>query len=111
MMSGSIQIEDIESMRRVEGIDDTDLRDGVRKLKAGDLVRLTFLPVGKPAGETLSVRITGVAQGRYSGELAQGAVSAGLAALRPGVPVMFTADHIHSLGPPQPAVPRRVLSR
>ncbi|MFL5341504.1 MAG: hypothetical protein ACJ8F7_15270 [Gemmataceae bacterium] len=97
-MPESIQIEDIEEMRRREGIDDVQLRDGVRNLKAGSFVRLTFLPEGKPSGETLAVRIMRIARGRYYGQLAQRAVSAGLAELRPGVPVSFTAAHIHSLG-------------
>ena len=104
MSSALIQIEDIEGMRRREGIDDVQLREGLRSLKAGSYVRLTFLAVGKPpTGETLAVRVTHVARGRYYGKLAQHARSARLAELRPGLPVTFTAAHIHSLGLAQSA--------
>ena len=97
-MPDTIHIENIEQMRRNRGIDDIQLGNGVRHLKAGCLVRLTFLPGGKPAGETLTVRVTRIVRGRYFGQLAQRAVSAGLAELRPGTPVTFTAAHIHSIG-------------
>ena len=98
-MPGAIQIEVIEAMRRRESIDDVQLREGVRNLKAGSYVRLTFLAHGKPpAGETLVVRITRIVRGQYSGKLAQRAVSSRMAEIRPGLPVTFTAAHIHSLG-------------
>jgi hypothetical protein len=91
-------IENIEEMRRQEGIDDVELRQAIRGLAAGDLVRLTLLGGGRPtAGETLLVRITRIRGRAFRGELAQRPSSAGLSALRVGSPVAFTAAHIHSL--------------
>src|SRR5438477_584590 len=53
------QIENIEELRRREGIDDVELREEVRGLGVGDVVMLTFLTgTNSFAGETLPVRIT-----------------------------------------------------
>jgi hypothetical protein len=38
-----VEIEDIEKLRRQEGIDDVDLRRAVRALRVGDAVRVTLL--------------------------------------------------------------------
>jgi hypothetical protein len=98
-MTSPVQIEDIEAMRGVEGIVDAELREAIRGLKVGNLVRLTFLVSGKPsAGETLSVRITRVGtRGFFRGKLSQRPASAALAEIAIGAPVEFTAAQIHSL--------------
>jgi hypothetical protein len=41
-MQTSIEIEDIEEMRRAAGIDDVELRRDIRGLRAGDNVKLTL---------------------------------------------------------------------
>jgi hypothetical protein len=42
-MRHTVAIEDIEEMRRQEGIDDVELRKAIRGLHVGDSVKLTFL--------------------------------------------------------------------
>src|SRR5947209_20416805 len=78
-------IENIEAMRRQEGIDDVQLREEVRGLKVGDLVKLTLLTDAKSStSETLAVRITSVRGRIFHGELAGKPTSAGLSTLRVG---------------------------
>ena len=56
-----VRIEDIERLRQEAGIDDVELREGVRRLRVGDHVRVTLLAAGKPGTkETVVVRITRV---------------------------------------------------
>jgi hypothetical protein len=98
----AIEIENIEQLRQGVGIDDVELREEIRGLRAGDVVRLTFL-AGAPGGETLRVRITRVEARAFRGRLAQGPASARLAGLRVGSPVRFTPGHIHSLVKKAPA--------
>ena len=42
-MRNPVQIENIEEMRRREGIDDVELRSEIRDLQVGDSVRLTLM--------------------------------------------------------------------
>lgn len=91
-----MEIQDIEHMRQLAGIDDVELGEQIRQLRVGDLVRLTFL-AGAGKFETLPVRITTVRRGNFSGELTASASSAQLAALRRGSAVAFTRAHIHSV--------------
>jgi hypothetical protein len=97
-----IQIENIEEMRRREGIDDVELRAEIRGLRVGDLVRVT-LTTGAKSVETLLVRITSIRGAEYRGKLADRPASAGLSKLRAGSPLAFTRAHIHSLPRGQPA--------
>ena len=123
-MRNPVRIEDIEGMRRQAGIDDVELREEVRRLEIGDLVKLTFLTsINSFGGETLVVRVTQIHGRTFRGKLLNRPVSAGLRALRAGSSVGFTAAHIHSVagkselaqprgrchrvparGPPSPAV-------
>jgi len=97
-------IEDIDAMRRREGIDDVELREDVGALAVGDFVRLTLLPRDRSfAGETLSVRITGIHGSTFQGKLADPPASKGLAELRVGTPLVFSAAHIHSIPKGRPA--------
>jgi hypothetical protein len=91
-----VKLENIEEMRREEGIDDVELRTGIRRLKVGDFVKLTFLS-GATAFETLSVRITSIRGSAFRGKLAKAPTSAGLSGLEAGASVVFTTAHIHSL--------------
>lgn len=91
-------IENIEEMRRREGIEDVELREAIRGLHAGDLVKVTLLAGGAAAaGETLLVRITSIRGSAFRGKLADEPASLGLAQLRAGAPLTFTTAHIHSI--------------
>jgi len=93
-----MQIQDIEEMRRRNGIDDPELRDQIRALRRGDVIRITLLAEApSTASETLRVRITSVRSGLFRGKLASRPTSAGFAVLGAGSPVVFTAAHIHSV--------------
>lgn len=97
-MSGHLQIQDIEEMRRRVGIDDVELRKAICGLRAGALVKLTLLTgIPDAAGETLLVRITSVRGSAFRGKLASRPTSASLSGLRVGCRLAFTASHIHSL--------------
>jgi hypothetical protein len=97
-MRERLQIQDIEDMRRRAGIDDVELRQAIRGLRVGGLVRLTLL-TGAPGagGETLLFRITSIQGGAFRGRLASRPTSAGLSGLRVGRALAFTESHIHSL--------------
>jgi hypothetical protein len=97
-MGNPVQIENIEEMRRREGIDDVELRAEVRGLAVGDIVNLTLLPgTGPFAAETLRVRITSITGSAFRGKLVSKPVSAGLEQLRVGAAIVFSAAHIHSV--------------
>jgi len=95
-MRPAIEIEDIEEKRRQAGIDDVDLRQEIRGLRVGDVVKLTFM-AGPHVFETLPVRITSMRGLAFRGTLAHKATAAGLSTVRVGSSVVFTAAHIHSL--------------
>ena len=94
-MPNRVEIEDIEAMRRLQGIEDVELREAVQGLSAGDFVRITFL--AGASGETLLVRITSIKAGHFRGKLASPPMAAALAHLRVGSSITFTTTHIHSL--------------
>jgi hypothetical protein len=95
-MRNAVEIENIEEMRRREGIEDVELREEIRQLEIGDFVKLTLLS-GVNASETVLVRITSINGAAFRGKLASGLVSRGLSNLPVGAPVAFTTAHIHSL--------------
>jgi hypothetical protein len=93
-----MQIQDIEDMRRQCGIDDPTLRDQIRGLKRGDVIRLTLLAdAPSAAAETLRVRITSLRDGHFRGKLTSRPVSPAFSGMEIGSPVAFTAAHIHSV--------------
>ncbi len=94
-MQTTVEIENIEEMRRQEGIDDVELRVEIRALKVGDFVRLTFL-TSKTSFETVLIRITSIRGTAFRGKFAKRPISASLRK-RTGAPVVFSAAHIHSL--------------
>jgi len=97
-MRKPIQIENIEEMRRREGIDDVELREQIRRLGVGDFIKLTLLTGRTPGtGETLLVRITSIKGPAFRGKLASKPAVPGLSKLQVGSPLAFTAAHIHSL--------------
>ena len=102
-MLNPVGIENIEEMRRREGIDDVELRQAIRGLRPGDVVRLTLLTAAAPASrETVRVRITAARGREFLGRLADSPTSPGLAALRAGTRVTFRAAHIHSVAKGRP---------
>jgi hypothetical protein len=97
-MRNRIEVENIEELRRWEGIDDVELREEIRGLAIGDFVKLTFLSGAESfVGETLLVQISSIRGPAFRGKLANKPSSTALSKLRAGSPVAFTAAHIHSL--------------
>jgi hypothetical protein len=97
-MGRNVEIEEIEEMRRIAGINDIELRQGVRALRSGDFVRLTLLSGEEPgAAETVRVRITRVRGNAYRGKLADEPAARRQSGLHEGSSVAFTASQIHSL--------------
>jgi hypothetical protein len=96
MRQETVEIQDVEWLRQQAGIDDVELRRQVRRLRVGDVVRLTFL-AGGGKFETIRVRITSVRRPRFSGELEAAATSPRLSGLHRGTPVTFTGAHVHSV--------------
>ena len=90
-MTNVVEIEDIEEMRRQEGIDDVELRMEIRLLKPGDFVKLTVYS-GSSFHETALVRITSIRGSTFRGKLV-----AKVSKLRAGEVVIFTTAHIHSV--------------
>jgi hypothetical protein len=100
-MRNRIVVEDIEEMRRREGIDDVELREEIRGLKAGDFIKLTLL-TRSGSHETLLVRITSIRGTAFRGKLVKRPTSVNLSKLRAGSPIAFTTAHIHSIPKRQP---------
>jgi hypothetical protein len=97
-MPKPIEIENIEQMRLREGIVDFELRDQIRGLQIGDLVKVTLLAMAESSpGETVLVQITSIRGTGFRGKLTRRPVSAGLSKLRAGLPIAFTKAHIHSI--------------
>jgi hypothetical protein len=100
-MRDRVQIENIEEMRRRQGIEDVELHEDIGRLRPGDLVKVTFL-TGSASFETLSVRITSIRGTAFRGKLASRPLSTELGRLHVGSPIRFCADHIHSIPGGQP---------
>ena len=85
-------------MRQLAGIDDVDLRQAIRGLRVGALVKLTFLATAPGAAEeTLLVRVTSIRGHAFRGKLASRPTTPGLSELQIGRALAFSASHIHSL--------------
>src|SRR5947209_19977107 len=76
-----VLIEDIAKRRSQQGIEDDELRDDIRALIVGDLVRLTLRADQSPSGETVEVRVTAIEKSGFRGALAARPASKGLADL------------------------------
>lgn len=101
----AIDIENIDELRRREGIDDVELHEDIGRLRVGDRVLLTFLS-GTSLRATLPVRITRIRAGQYRGRLIGTIGRPELLGLRPNILVTFTAAQIHSIARPEPAPTR-----
>ena len=93
-MPNIVEIENIEEMRRREGIDDVELRLEIRSLKVGDLVKLTFV-IGAAFRKTMLVRITSIRGSTFRGKLVD--PPSGMSKLEARAVFAFTTAHIHSL--------------
>ena len=103
-MRDAVRIEEIEEMRCQQGIDDGELREQIRGLVVGSLVKLTLLSGAEPfTGRVVLVRITSIRGLRFRGKLACKPASSSLSTLRAQSVLAFTADHIHSLPKGRPA--------
>src|SRR5437764_440731 len=97
-MRDSITIENIEAMRRQEGIEDDELVQGIGRLEVGDIVNLTLLSsTVPPAAETLRVRITWVQALTFRGVLLRRPTTKSLSGVEVGARLTFAAAHIHSI--------------
>jgi hypothetical protein len=95
-MQSRLQIENIEEMRRRQGIDDVELHEEIRQLVPGDIVKISFVS-GPTSFETLRVRITSIKGTAFRGKLANRPHSSALSPLHVGSAIAFCADHIHSI--------------
>jgi hypothetical protein len=95
-MKNTVEIENIEDMRLRQGINDVELREEVRRLRAGDFVKLTFL-TGTSAYETVLIRITRITGSRFRGKLDDKLASARLLHRLAGTTIGFSDVHIHSV--------------
>jgi hypothetical protein len=97
-MPSHVEIEDIRAMRRRQGIEDSELKEAIRRLRVGDRVQLTLKTAPEEYhGETVLVRITRIRARNFLGKLVNAPVSAALATLRAGMGIAFTAAHVHSV--------------
>jgi len=101
----AVEIEDIREMRIRRGVDDTQLREEIRGLAIGDVVRLTVVTGPEPfGGATLLVRVKRIKGYRLQGQLVKRPRTSGLSKLRVGASIAFTTAHIHSLVKAQPTL-------
>lgn len=98
-MRVSIEIENIDELRRCHGIDDIELHEDISRLRVGDHVFLTFLSSSNLCA-TLQVRITRIRAGQFRGRLAAPIAQPERFRLRPNALVTFTAGQIHSIARP-----------
>ena len=97
-MLNRIEIENIEEMRRQQGIEDVELAETIRSLQVGDVVKLTFLSQAHNF-ETARVRITSIRGIAFRGRVIQTTSRA-----RQGKIVEFTIAHIHSVVAPRASI-------
>lgn len=90
-MTSTVAIENIDEMRQLQGIDDIELRESLRGLQVGDVVRLTFTS-SAGCSQTAPVRITQIQGSRFRGKTERKALS-----LLAGKQVVFSLSHVHSV--------------
>ena len=104
-MRVAIAIENIDELRRCNGIDDIELHEAIDRLRVGDHVFLTFLSRTNQR-TSLPVRIRRIRAGRFRGRLAAPIARPEWLGLRANAFVAFTAGQIHSIARPQPECAR-----
>ena len=93
-------LEDIESIRQEQGIDDVTLRKEINSLHRGDSVKLTLV-TGPATSETIMVCITSIRGAAYRGKLTGIPAAKSRVKLPLGAVIAFRATHIHSVAPVQ----------
>lgn len=97
-MRHPVLVQNIEELRRREGIDDVELRREIHAIKIGDTVRLTLLTEQRPiSSETVLVRITQINGNSFQGALVTRPTIKGLCTLPADLSLDFNRAHIHSL--------------
>ena len=97
-MRRTLEIENIEALRRLAGIDDVELHDQVRRLRSGDCVKLIVLSPDRPdTGAVVLVRITSIKGDAFRGRVVARTDPVRLPRRCVGSVVAFTPDHIHSV--------------
>jgi hypothetical protein len=97
-LQSPIEIEDIRSLRRLNGIEDVELETEIRGLRVGDSVNLTFQTGTTPCvTETLAVRVINIRDCKYRGKLVKPPRSTALSELGQTAILTFAACHIHSI--------------
>lgn len=105
-MQNTVEIENIEELRRREGIDDAELRLEIRELRVGDFVKLTAVS-GATSFASFLVRVTSMRDSVFRGKVETKLSAAGLAKVALGSPLVFTAAHIHSVVRSEPTKRKR----
>lgn len=93
-------LEDIESIRQEQGIDDVTLHKEINNLHRGDSVKLTLV-TGPATSETILVCITNIRGDAYRGKLTGIPAAKSRVKLPLGAVIAFRATHIHSVAPVQ----------
>jgi hypothetical protein len=96
VMNSPILIEDIEDVRRREGIVDAALKVDIGCLKPGQSVKLS-LATNRNGFETVTVCITSIRDRTIRGRLVKRPKAPGLKALHVGSIIKFQTGHIHSI--------------
>lgn len=95
-MRHALQLQDIEEMRRENGIEDVELRRGIRALRVGDCIKVSLI-TSAPSFETVQVRITSIRGSKFRGKLAKNKDHSRPSKHAPALTVAFTTAHIHSI--------------
>jgi hypothetical protein len=97
------QVENIERRRAEAGIDDTELRTAIPRLRPGDCVTVTIRNSAR-LSETVTVRVVQIVGGRFVGSFESRPLMASLRRLGADATLQFEANNIHSiLAAAQPA--------
>jgi hypothetical protein len=95
-MSKAMVLENIEEMRRRQGIVDAELGADIGRLRPGDCVRISF-EISNHAYETLTVQLTSLRGDVLRGRLVKSPKSPSLKAFMAGSLIKFGPEHIHSI--------------
>jgi len=95
-MRKPLEIENIEEMRRKEGIDDVELHLEILGLKVGDFVKVSLVTAATSCEPRL-VQITSIRGSAFRGKLASSQASVGSSKRWLRTSIDFTKDHIHSI--------------
>jgi hypothetical protein len=92
----AVVLEDIESIRQEQGIDDVTLHHEISSLHRGDSVKLTLV-TGPATSETIMVCITSIRGTAFRGKLTGIPAAKSRAKIKMGAIIAFRATHIHSV--------------